>query len=59
MKEGQEIEFNCYGKTVKGTFIEEKNNLIFINVTQDDLLNGNVGTKQVINKHFLITPTNE
>lgn len=55
MKKGTEIEFNCYGQTVKGTFIENDGDLIRFNCTYDALLKENEGTIQTINKSHLIS----
>lgn len=54
MEKGTEIEFNCYGHIVKGTFIEEEDDLIRFNCTFDALLKESEGTIQTINKSHLI-----
>lgn len=48
---GEEIEFDIYGQSVKGTFISQNGDLITIKTTQDYLLAK--GVEQDINKRHL------
>lgn len=48
-KKGDIIEFNIYGKTVVGTFIEMNGNSIIIKTTKD-FIKPMIGVDQSINK---------
>ena len=55
-KPGSVLEFNIYGRVVRGVFKYKKNDLVYIEVTED-YIDGSVGDVDCVHERYLVGTT--